>query len=157
MFLSSSSLSCLCGEFASRLTSQTCYEGPAILTSVFSPLLSSSSSSLVRLQARQPLQRVVSMPIVTNSTTQISEYESLRWREPWSVLAAPLMDILVVRIRQVEFNCYSANWWLNVVRVNICFYDLQEDGLCWFLAQGAFVCCFFVAQRFLSSHHDDGG
>ena len=42
---------------------------------------------------------------------QISEYESLRWREPWSVHAAPLMEILVVRIHQVEFNSYSANWW----------------------------------------------
>ena len=86
------------------------------------------------------------MPIVTNSTTQISEYESPRWREPWSVRAAPLMEILVVRIRQVEFNSFSANWWFNVVRVNICFYDLQEDGLCCFWAQGAFVGCFCCAE-----------
>ena len=52
------------------------------------------------------------------------------------------MEILVVRIRQVESNSYSANWWFNVVRGKNCCYDLQEDGLRCFLAQGAFVCCF---------------
>ena len=52
------------------------------------------------------------------------------------------MEILVVRIRQVEINSYAANWWFNVVRGNICFYDLQEDGLRCVLAQGAFRVLF---------------
>ena len=85
-----------------------------------------------------------------------AQAQCLWWCEPWSVHGAPLIEILVARIRQVEFNSYSANLWSMCCEETFVFMTYRRMGsvVSWLKVRLCVVC---VAQRLLSSQHDDGG